>query len=182
MSRFKMLGGLSLMMALALTGVVASATPVEDTNLVKNPGFENVKNNKPNMWGNGGFSEGGEGTLSSSTEKPKSGKACAHIKGKGEWGTFVSARIPVTKGKTYELKGFVRVVKGQAMVKFDYFKDDMFIGMTAPENVESTDWTEVSTTSELSNHPEATHITATLVGSGGEYEAFFDDISIVEKK
>jgi len=65
---------------------------------------------------------------------------------------------------------------------FDYFKDDMFIGMTAPEFTESTDWVEVSTTSELSSHPEATHITATLVGGSGEYEAWFDDVSIVEKK
>lgn len=182
MNRINVIGTISFGLSLVLACVVAGAVPVEDKNLVKNPGFENVKNNKPETWGNGGFSEGGEGTLSSSTEKPKSGKSCAHIKGKGEWGTFVSARIPITKGKTYELKGFVRVVKGNAMVKFDYFKDDMFIGMTAPENVDSSDWTEVTATSELSSHPEATHITATLVGSGGEYEAYFDDVSIVEKK
>jgi hypothetical protein len=173
---------LSLSITLALSCIVSGALPVDDKNLVKNPGFEDIKNNKPESWSNGGFSEGGEGNLASSTDKPKSGKACAHIKGKGEWGTFVSAKIPVTKGKTYELKGFVRVVKGHAMVKFDYFKDDMYIGMTAPENVESSDWTEVNATSELYDFPEATHITATLVGGGGEYEAFFDDISIIEKK
>ncbi len=161
---------------------IASGATHEDTNLVKNPGFETTKDGKPVDWTVGGLSEGGKGVLDSSTEKPHGGKACAHIKGTGDWGTFVSAKIPIQKGKTYELKGFVRVGKGNALIKFDYFKDDMFLGMTAPEYTESTDWIEVSTTSELSSHPEATHITATLVGGSGEYEAWFDDVSIVEKK
>ena len=78
--------------------------------------------------------------------------------------------------------GFVRVARGNALIKFDYFKGDMYIGMTSPEFSESTDWVEQNVTSELSTYPEATHITATLVGGSGEYEAFFDDISIVEKK
>lgn len=154
----------------------------EEANLVKNPGFEETKDGKPAHWGLGGFSEGGKGTLASSTEKPHSGKSCAAIKGTGEWGTFVSAKIPVEKGKTYVLKGFIRVAKGNGLIKFDYFKGDMFLGMTAPDYSESTDWTEQNVTSDLSAYPEATHLTATLVGGSGEYEAFFDDISIVEKK
>lgn len=161
---------------------VASGAVNEEKNLVKNPDFEAVKDGKPEGWTLGGFSEGGKGTLASSTEKPHGGKSCAHIKGSGDWGTFVSTKIPVEKGKTFTLKGYVRVVKGNALVKFDYFKGDMFLGMTSPEFSESTDWVEQTATSELSNYPEATHISATLVGGGGEYEAYFDDVSIVEKK
>ncbi|MFT3881347.1 MAG: carbohydrate binding domain-containing protein [Gemmatales bacterium] len=170
-----------VLLSLFIVHVAAAAVP-EEKNLVKNPGFEDVKDGKPEGWVLGGFSEGGKGTLETSSEKPHGGKACAHIKGNGDWGTFVSTRIPVEKGKTYALKGYVRVGKGNALIKFDYFKGDMYIGMTSPEFTESTDWAEVSTTSELSTYPEATHIAATLVGGGGEYEAWFDDVSIVEKK
>src|SRR5882724_6076366 len=91
---------------------IASGATHEDKNLVKNPGFEATKDGKPVDWTLGGLSEGGKGALDSSSEKPHSGKSCAHIKGNGEWGTFVSAKIPIQKGKTYELKGFVRVAKG----------------------------------------------------------------------
>src|SRR5262245_56798014 len=103
---------------------VASGSVNEEKNLVKNPGFEEVKDGKPEGWTPGGFPEGGKGTLDSSTDKPHGGKACAHIKGTGDWGTFCSTRIPVEKGKTYALKAYVRAGKGHALVKFDYFKGD----------------------------------------------------------
>lgn len=170
-----------LLLSVLLVHVAAGAVK-EDKNLVKNPGFEETKDGKPASWNVAGFSDGGKGTLGISTEKPHGGKSCAVIKGNGEWGTYVSTMIPIQKGKTYELKGFVRVAKGTATLKFDYFNGDKYIGMSAPENTESADWVELSVTSELNNHPEATHLTATLVGAGGEYEAYFDDIVLVEKK
>lgn len=175
-----MLRFLSVVLSLLVVHVAAGFD--EKGNLVKNPGFEETKDSKPVDWVLGGFSEGGKGTLAISDHKPHGGKSCAHINGKGDWGTFCSARIPVQKGKAYELKGFVRVGKGNALIKFDYFKNDTYLGMTSPEFSESTDWVEQNVTTELSSYPEATHITATLVGGGGEYEAWFDDISIVEKK
>jgi len=170
-----------VILSLFIVHIASGANP-DGKNLVKNPGFEETKNGKPEDWSLGGFSEGGKGVLDSSTEKPHGGKSCAHIKGTGDWGTFVSTKIPVEKGKTYMLKGYVRVAKGNGLIKFDYFKGDMYLGMTAAENSESTDWVEQTVTSELSGYPEATHLSATLVGGGGEYEACFDDISIVEKK
>jgi hypothetical protein len=171
----------ALVLCLFVIHYASAATLVEDKNLIQNPGFETVKDGKLDVWSVAGFSEGGKGTLASSTEKPHGGKQCAHIKGEAEWGTYVSNKIKVEKGKTYELKGFVRVSKGNGSIKFDYFKGDEYIGMTAAEYSESTDWVEQKLTSELSNYPEATHLTATLVGSGGEFEAFFDDIVITEK-
>ena len=74
------------------------------------------------------------------------------------------------------------MAKGNGLIKIDYFKGDMYLDMTAPDFSESTDWVEQTVTTDLAAHPEATHISATLVGGSGEYEAFFDDISIVEKK
>src|SRR5262249_2365601 len=115
-----------------------------------------------------------------SGEKPHSGKRCAHITGNAEWATFVSKQIPIKAGKTYELKGFLRTAKGQAYIKLDYFKGDKYIGMPMTEASDARDWTEQTVASELSNYPEATHITATLVGAG-EFEAWFDDLSVVEK-
>jgi hypothetical protein len=161
---------------------LASASWPDDANLIKNPGFEDLVSGKPAIWGQGGFSEGGKGALASSTDKPHAGKQCGQIKGEAEWATFVSNRIPVKKDQTFELKGFVRVAKGNATIKFDYFKGNEYIGMTAADNTESTDWTELSVTSDISSFPEATHITCTLVGGGGEYEAYFDDIVLKEKK
>jgi hypothetical protein len=161
---------------------LASASWLDDANLIKNPGFEDVSGGKPASWGQGGFSEGGKGALATSTDKPKSGKNCGQIKGEAEWATFVSNRIPVKKDQAFELKGFVRVAKGHATIKFDYFKGTEYIGMTAADNSDSTDWTELTVTSDISSYPEATHITCTLVGGGGEYEAYFDDIIMKEKK
>ncbi|MFO0811693.1 MAG: carbohydrate binding domain-containing protein [Gemmatales bacterium] len=173
------------MIALSLSFIVvqvASGTTQADTNLIKNPGFESVTDGKLTDWSVAGFAEGGKGTLGVSTDKPHNGKNCAVIKGNAEWGTYVSNRIAVKKEQTFELKGFARVAKGTGTIKFDYFKGTEYIGMTAAENTESTDWTELKVTSELSSYPDATHITCTLVGSGGEYEAYFDDIVLVEKK
>ena len=169
-------------LALSVTLVSAAIAHVEDDNLVTNPGFEMSKEGKLESWNISAYSEGGKGTLGISTDKPHGGKQCAVIKGNAEWATHISNRIAVKKDQTFELRGYVRVAKGAATIKFDYFKGDQWIGMTAADNTESTDWTELSTTSELSNHPEATHLTATLVGASGEYEACFDDIVIKLKK
>jgi len=153
----------------------------DNKNLLTNPGFETVKDGKIDSWVVAAFSEGGKGDLQPSEEKPHSGKRCAHITGNAEWATFVSKQVPIKAGKTYELKGFLRTAKGQAYIKIDYFKGDKYIGMTMTEASDARDWTEQTVTSELSNYPEATHITATLVGAGGEFEAWFDDLSVVEK-
>lgn len=170
-------------LALSLVVVsLASASKLDDANLIKNQGFEEKTDGKLSSWSVAGFSEGGKGTLGISTDKPHGGKQCATIKGEAEWGTYVSNRIPVKKDQTFELKGFVRVAKGNATIKFDYFKGNEYIGMTAAENTESTDWTELSVTSDISANPDATHITVTLVGGGGEFEASFDDIALKEKK
>ncbi|HMO36631.1 MAG TPA: carbohydrate binding domain-containing protein [Gemmatales bacterium] len=158
------------------------ASTREDANLIKNPGFEEANDGKLVSWRVAGFSEGGKGTLGISNNMPHGGKQCAVTKGDAEWGTYVSNRIAVKKNQTFELKGYVRVSSGHATIKFDYFKGDEYIGMTPAENSESTDWTELSVTSDLSSYPEATHITATLVAGGGEFEAYFDDIVLTEKK
>lgn len=161
---------------------LASASKLDDANLIKNPGFEEKTDGKLASWAVAGFSVGGKGTLGISTDKPHGGKQCGTIKGEAEWGTYVSNGIPVKKNQTFELKGFIRVAKGNTTIKFDYFQGNDYIGMTSGEFTESTDWTEVAVTSDISANPEATHITATLVGGGGKFEAFFDDVVVTEKK
>lgn len=162
--------------------VAGAGARVDDAakNLIANPGFEKVEGGKAVDWATAGFAEGGKGTFGVSTDKPKSGKYCAKITGDAEWGTYVSKKIPITKGKTYVLTGYVRVAKGQGMIKFDYFKGNEYIGMTAADAADGNDWVHQTVESELSSHPEATHMTATLVGLG-EYEVYFDDLVMVEK-
>jgi hypothetical protein len=162
-------------------GAGKEATGQEEKNLVLNPGFEDVKDGKPAHWTTGGISQGGKGTLAISTEKPKTGKHCARITGEAEWATFGCSRIAIMKGKKYELKGWVRAVKGQGYVKFDYMKDNEFLGMTMNQMVDSNDWTEMTITSETDTHSTATHLIVSLVGQG-DFEVYFDDISVVEKK
>jgi len=166
-------------MVLCTAGAGTACT--EEKNLVLNPGFEEVKDGKPAHWATGGISQGGKGTLAISTDKPKSGKHCARITGDAEWATFGSSRIAIAKGKKYELKGWVRTAKGQGYVKFDYYKDNEFLGMTMDQMVDSNDWTEMTITSETESHPTATHFVISLVGQG-DFDVFFDDISVVEKK
>jgi hypothetical protein len=171
----------STLVCAGLLFVGLAAFAQESKNLLINPNFEEVKEGKPAGWIIGGISEGGKGSLASSEEKPHAGKRCARIQGNAEWATFVSTQIPVKKGKTYELKGFLRVNKGQAYLKIDYFQGEKYLGMTMTEAADSKDWTEQTIISELSGYPDATHLTATLVGSSGEFDASFDDLSVMEK-
>lgn len=154
----------------------------EKDNLIQNGGFEKTKNNQPEVWKPAGTSDGGKGTMAVSETKPKTGKYCLKIKGNAEWCCFVSNQVKVEKGKTYILTGLVRTAKGSGYIKFDYFKDGEFLGMTMNETCTSDSWTELTVTSDLEMHPTATHITATLVGTEGEFEVDFDDVSLVVRK
>jgi hypothetical protein len=151
-------------------------------NLIENGGFEKVKDGKPEVWTQAGTSEGGKLEIAASDAKPKTGKNCLRIKGNAEWACCISNKIKTEKGKVYLLKGNVRTQKGTGYVKFDYFKDDEYLGMTMNEQHGVDRWMEMSLTSELENYPGATHISATLVGGEGEFEVDFDDVSIVLKK
>lgn len=151
-------------------------------NLVVNPGFEEVKGGLPLYWTLGGISDGGRAKLSASSDHPKSGKHCARLRGDAEWAAASSARIPISPDKTYELRAFVRVAKGEGYVKFDYYRGDTFLGTTSDEYVKKNAWTELRFTSETQNYPTATHLSATLVGGGeGEFEVSLDEVSIVQK-
>jgi hypothetical protein len=147
-------------------------------NLVENPGFEKTKDKEPESWTMAGPSEGGKCEMSISKTEPKSGDFCLSLVGNAEWGCVVSNHIPV---ETYVLTGFARSKKGAGYIKFDYFKDGEFIGMTAPDSRAESKWKEIKVESEISSYPTATHLTATLVGADGEFEIDFDDIQIVKK-
>ena len=102
--------------------------------------------------------------------------------GSGGYGATVnSARIPIRPGKHYELRGYVRAAKGHGYVKFDYFQNDRYLGMTSDDYVTRPEWTLLQFASETENYPRATHLIATLVGGDGEFEVWFDEVSITEK-
>jgi hypothetical protein len=164
-----------------LSGMLGLGAVDDSANLVPNPGFEEVRAGKPLHWKMGGISDGGQAVLAVSRDEPKAGRWCAHFKGDAEWAAVNSARIPVRPGNRYELRAYVRAGKGHGYVKFDYFKDDQFLGMTSDDYVTSAEWTLLRFTSELENYPSATHLIATLVGGDGEFEVWFDDVSITKK-
>lgn len=165
---------------LVLFGLV-SFLSVSDDNLVENPGFEKVKDKQPEVWNQSATSDGGKATMSISKTKPKSGQHCLNLVGNAEWACVVSNHIKVEKGKTYRLSGFIRSKKGTGYIKFDYFQDGEFLGMTAPDPCGDSKWTEIKLDSEISSYPNATHISATLVGCDWEFELEFDDIQILKK-
>ena len=116
-----------------LGGLLSLPFAGDSANLVQNPGFEEIRDGKLVDWSLGGISDGGHAVLDASTERPKAGRYCAHLKGDAEWAAVNSSRIPVRAGKRYELRAFVRAAKGHGYVKFDYFKDNHFLGMTSDD-------------------------------------------------
>lgn len=165
--------------AVVTVALLGIGTP--GTNLVANPGFEEVNDGKPLRWSLGGISDGGRSNLAASTDRPKSGKYCAHLKGDAEWAAVNSVPIIIMPGKSYQLRAYVRAAQGHGYVKFDYFIGTKYLGMTSDEYVTKNEWTELTFTSETENYPKATHLIATLVGGDGAFEVWFDDVSITEK-
>jgi len=145
-------------------------------NLIANPSFEEVET-KPAHWVLAAVAEGGKARLSASDDNPKAGKHCIRIQGEAEWATFVSNRIPLEKGKKYVLTGWVRVKKGNGYIKIDYFDNDKYLDMTMAEPSDSSEWTKQQVETEAEKLEKATHLTATLVGTG-EFEVYFDELHL----
>jgi len=172
-----------ILLAVAAGTLVTTPAVAEDkkpVNLVTNPSFEQI-DARPTGWSLGAVAEGGKAQLSVSEENPKAGKHCFRISGDAEWAAFVGNKIPVEKGKSYVLTGWVRVKKGSGYIKIDYFDKDKYLDMTMHEATESPEWTMQTVEAEAGKLAQATHITATLVGSG-EFEVFFDEIAIEAKE
>lgn len=139
----------------------AEATP----NLLRYGSVEDVAGSQPfnyTLVAN----EGSRYELRASDADPKDGWHSLQIKGAGEWAVATEGKHRVEKGKKYVLSGHARAKSGAAQIKFDYFKDDEYLGQTVSDNVTDDAWTALKVVSELEQFPQATHFSAAAVGIG----------------
>lgn len=157
--------------------IATSATT--SANLLPNGGMENVLGDKvAGYWI--GASDGGKGEWTASTDKPKEGRQCLHVKGSGEWTVASSEHVKREKEKTYTLTGWVRVKTGEAHIKIDGFKDNQWLDHVLSENVSGSDWQQITVTLDPSALTDAADLTASVAGLG-DVEADFDDLILTAK-
>jgi len=93
-------------------GLELTAAPIPTANLLSNGDMENVLGDQvAGYWPSS--NDGGKATWTASSDKPKTGHYCLHVKGSCEWTCADSGRIKREKGKTYVLTGWVRVKSGE---------------------------------------------------------------------
>jgi hypothetical protein len=149
-------------------------------NLVTNGNMEAAADGKPAKWGTA-VADGGKVDLAASTSQPKEGKQCMLLKGNAEWAVAYSEKVALDRKKTYTLNGFARAKGGTARIKIDYYKGDMYLGMTESDDVTTDKWQDLKVVAKLDEFPEATHILACAVVVG-EFEASFDDFVMTAKE
>jgi hypothetical protein len=149
-------------------------------NLLRNGSMEDVVGDRPHGY-QSFFAEGGSGTLSFDTEDPKDGWYTLRSKGDSQWCVSMETKVPVEKGKTYTYRGWARAKTGTAQIKLDYFKGDEWIGQSVSDDHTEDAWRRLAVISELGNFPDATHIGAAVVGSGGQYDARFDGLTLTAR-
>ena len=170
----------------AMTVTVASlalrlaAAADQKENLLPNGSFEQVQAGVPVAWIYA--TEGGDpAEFRIIQQEPKDGRNVLRIAGNVTWAVAISThRIPADPQQRYTLTGYVRVPRGQALIKFDYFKDDQHLGHTLqPGQIvqAGNEWTRISVRSETELHPTATHLLVT-VAILGNAEGHFDALNV----
>jgi len=150
-----------------------------EPNLLRNGSMEEVAAGKPFGWQTY-TSEGGKATVTWTDRDPKEGWYALAAKGNAEWAVFAHPSLTIQAGKTYLLTGSARTRGGSVMIKFDYFKDDQYLGSTNSDPVTEDQWTTLKVTSDLGAYPQANRISAAGVGLG-EFDARYDGLALVAK-
>lgn len=119
--------------------------------------------------------DGGQVTATYTSDDVKDGWYALRLQTNAEWAIAAHPRIRLEPGKLYSLSGYVRVKKGTAQIKLDYFKGDDYLGQTISNDANADEWQLRRVTAETEKFPGATHVAATAVGFG-ETEALFDEL------
>lgn len=167
-------------LSLVLTLIVLTAAFAAE-NILANGSFEKAEAGKPAGWFLA-IADGGKAVAEVTTEGVKQGKQAAKVTGSAEWAVLVSPRIAIEKGKTYTVTGHVRPVKGAGQIKIDYFdKDGEYLDSTyGSGEMYGDSWQKDTVTSELTLHPNATHLSAAGVATG-DFEVHFDAFEVTVK-
>lgn len=126
-----------------------------------------------------------DGTVetSLSDKNPANGRYCLRMKAVADWATTTLWPINYDAGKVYTLTGKVRVNKGRASLRIDFYKDGNrtdLLGSKTIDATESKDWQSMKVDTTDNTFPAATHITATAI-CHGDAEAFFDQMVLLAK-
>ena len=159
--------------------LTADALPAASANLLANGNMECLLGEKvAGYWTSS--NEGGKCEWTASADTPKEGQHCLHVKGSCEWTAADCDKIKREPSKTYTLTGWVRVKSGEAQIKINGLKGDQWLDHVLSDNVSGHDWQQLTVTLEPSSLPEATYISACVVGLG-DVEADFDDLVLTAK-
>lgn len=148
-------------------------------NLIDNGNMERIAGRHPFGY-YVGKAEGGKATATYVNDDVKDGWYALRLQSNADWAIAAHPRVRLEQGKLYSLSGHVRVKKGTAQLKLDYFKGDDYLGQTFSNDATADEWQLRRVTAEPDKYPGATHIAATAVGLG-ETDALFDGLVLSTK-
>ena len=157
-----------------------SAGVPTSANLLTDPSFENTAVTLlPRGWS--AWLDDGPDFRCEVVEGGKTGKHCLKIAGKGTRGVVFANVIPVDRSKRYALKGWTKFEgdkDARAIIKFNYFKDNQFLGVHDLVGVMAADWQRIEKTDALDRYPEANKLYA-MCHVEGNGSGWFDDLELI---
>jgi uncharacterized protein (TIGR03067 family) len=111
------------------------------------------------------------------------GQRCLRIYGKGTRGVVFANVIPADRSKRYALKGWAKFEgdkDARAIIKFNYFKDNQFLGVHDLIGVtaDRSGWHLIEKTDALDRYPDANKLYA-MCHVEGNGSGWFDDVEVI---
>jgi hypothetical protein len=160
--------------------MVARDLPESPATLIKRGGLEDIAGNGAPFGWSLYTNEGAKYAAALSDADAKEGWYSLRLNGTGDWAVATEGKVAIEKGKRYTLTGFARAKSGTAQIKFDYFTGNEYLGHTVSDDVTVDQWTAVKVNSELAAYPQATHLSAAVVGLG-EVDARYDGLVLTAR-
>ncbi len=150
-----------------------------DGGLQPNSSFEVGLGTMPTSWAVAN-PENEKPVVTWTADAARSGVRGIKLKCDQSWLVVYGEPQDLDRKKTWTLSGWVRLVSGSALIKFDYASDNAWLGqMEFPAAGQPGQWTQVTGTLDTTKFPEATKVTLALAVNGQGAEADFDDVALV---
>ena len=152
------------------------AVPRVVGNLLANGGFENGADGAATGW-NIARPEDEKSELIWTADAAHSGLHGLRLKGAKTYLVAVAAAVARDKAKTLTLSGWLRCRQGEARVKFDFLKDEQWVGdQTSDPAPADGQWHQVSVTLDQTKFPDANNLAAAVLSTGPDGDADADEL------